>query len=351
MTAAASSYAALPADLRADRSVIVSLWASNLGHAERRQDKFDWFYLRNPAGLPHVLLAHSPAPDGPAVGVIGLAGREMQFDGQALRAGLLADFGVLAEHRTLYPALLLQTALRDRFLPQFGLIYGFPNAKSEPVVRRLGYTPAGAMVRYVRVLRSASYLPARLPHALRLALGQTADWWRHAWRRRRYAHDFSGVFAQWLDQPDARFDALWAAQRERDGLIGVRDQRYLAWRFEHKPWKTFRFLALSRRTGGLLAYAVTEIAGGVLHVRDLLWHPQAPEAIDLLFDTLFRDARSDGRSSVSFEFLGCPPLQHAVHRLGMVARGQRPVMYLPGDGQPPGIRTAAWYLTNADEDS
>ena len=49
MTAAPSSYAALPADLQTDRSTIVSLWVTNLGHPERRQDKYDWFYLRNPA--------------------------------------------------------------------------------------------------------------------------------------------------------------------------------------------------------------------------------------------------------------------------------------------------------------
>jgi len=39
MTAAPSSYAALPADLQTDRSTIVSLWVSNLGHPERRHHR------------------------------------------------------------------------------------------------------------------------------------------------------------------------------------------------------------------------------------------------------------------------------------------------------------------------
>ena len=350
MTAASSSYAALPADLQTDRSSIIALWVSNLGHPERRQDKYDWFYLRNPAGAPHVLLAQAPAENGTPVGVIGLGPRQMQCAGTPLTAGLLADFGVLAEHRTLYPAMLLQTTLRNLYLPQLGLIYGFPNPKSEPVVKRLGYASAGPMVRYVRVLRSAHYLPERLPMPLRRALGHVADWWRHRLRRTRYSHDYKGFVVQWMDQPDSRFDALWAAQRTRPELLGVRDRAYLAWRFEQKPWRKFRFLTLSARDNGLIAYAVCESVGKVLHVRDLLAHPDHPGCAELLFDALFHDARADGRSSVSFEVLGPPSLQHTLQRLGMVARGQRNALFTASETLLPSIGQTPWYLTSADED-
>ncbi|MGC9163965.1 MAG: GNAT family N-acetyltransferase [Thiomonas sp.] len=351
MSAAASSYAALPADLRTDRSTIVSLWASNLGHPERRQDKFDWFYLRNPAGAPQVLLAHCPAEHGKPIGVIGLGTRQMLLAGKPIQAGLLADFGVLAEHRTLYPAILLQTTLRDRYLPQLDLIYGFPNAKSEAVVKRLGYAVAGPMVRYVRVLRSANYLPQRLPHALRRSLGYTADWCMRTLRRARYPHDMRGFFAQWLDQPDARFDLLWAAQAGQPLLIGLRDCRYLTWRFEHKPWKNFRFLTLNSSTHGLIAYAATEVAGSVLHIRDLLCHPDHPDSLSLLLDTLYHDAHSDGRTSISFECLIPAAMQQSLMRTGMVARGQRNVLFTTSGPNSEAIRQIPWYITNADEDS
>jgi hypothetical protein len=274
----------------------------------------------------------------------------MRLAGQPIHAGLLADFGVVAEHRTLYPAMLLQTSLRDQFLPQLGLIFGFPNPKSEPVVKRLGYAVAGPMVRYVRVLRSANYLPARLPHVVRHTLGRTSDWWRHTLRRTQYAHDFSGVFAQWMDQPDVRFDALWRAQGGQALLIGVRDCRYLAWRFEQKPWKKFRFLTMNSRTNGLIAYAATEVIGPVMHIRDLLCHPGHPDSLGLLLDTLFRDAHSDGRTSVSFELLGPAPMQQSLLRLGMVARGQRNVMFTAAGPNADAIRLTPWYITSADED-
>ena len=350
MTAAPSSYAALPANLQTDRATIVSLWVSNLGHPERREDKYDWFYLRNPAGEPHVLLARTPAENGVAVGVIGLGIRHMRLGDRLVEAGLLADFGVVAEHRTLYPAMLLQTSLRDRFLPQLGLIYGFPNPKSEPVVKRLGYKVAGRMVRYVRVLRSAHYLPAQIPHPIRRIVGRATDGWRHAWRRSQYAHDFRDRSAQWLDQPDARFDALWAAQSDPALLIGVRDRRFLAWRFEHKPWRKFRFLTLSAKDNGLIAYAVCEAVGKVLHVRDLLCHPDYPDCLALLFDALFHDAYADGRSSVSFEFVGPARVVNTLERLGMVARDSRNVMCTQTDAHALAMQQAQWYLTSADED-
>lgn len=346
--AAASSYVALPANLHADRRTIVSLWASNLGHPERREDKFDWFYLRNPAGAPQVLLAYCPAADGSPVGVIGLGTRRMQLQGKLIDAGLLVDFGVLPEHRTLYPAMLLQTTLRDRFLPTLGMLYGFPNAKSEPVVRRLGYEVAGQMVRYVRVLRSADYLPARLPRAVRQALGTTADWCTRTLHRACRVQGLTGMCTQWLDQPDSRFDALWAAQSALPVLLGVRDRRYLTWRFEQKPWKTFRFLTLNSRSDGLVAYAATEVASRVLHIRDLLWHPAHPYSLELLLAALFRDAHSDGHSSVSFELLAPAAWQQTLLRLGMVPRGKRQVMFTTAGIDLP--CQTAWYLTNADED-
>ncbi|CUB00581.1 hypothetical protein [Thiomonas bhubaneswarensis] len=351
MTAAPSSYAVLPADLQADRDIIVSLWISNLGHPGRRQDKYDWFYLRNPAGAPHVLLAHAPAESGTPIGVIGLGIRQMRLAGQPVEAGLLTDFGVVAEHRTLYPAMLLQTTLRDRFLPQLGLILGFPNPKSEPVVKRLGYKVAGRMVRYVRVLRTSPYLPKQIPHTIRRLVGRAADWSRHALRRSRHAPDARGYLAQWLDQPDARFDALWNAQNDPTLLIGVRDRAYLAWRFEHKPWKKFRFLTLSSREDGLVAYVACEAVGKVMHVRDLLCHPDHPDSLDLVFDTLFRDAYNDGRTSVSFEFLGPVGMVEALQRLGMVARDARHVMYTMSEARAETLSQAQWYFTNADEDS
>ena len=343
------SYAVTGADLESDREAIVALWSSTLGHAERRNDKFDWFYRRNPGGTPTVLLAHPAAAAAASIGVVGLGPRRMQIDGRPLTAGLLADFGVSPEHRTLYPAMLLQTALRDRCLPRLGLIFGFPNPRSEPVVRRLGYSAVGRFVRYVRVVRSADYLPAAIPAIARRGLGGLIDGWRRGALPRPPEPDALAI--EWQERPDERFDALWQAQIGQPMLIGVRDRAFLEWRFESKPWRQCRFLTLRRLDGGLAGYAVCETADKALHIRDLLIDPRLPGSLGPLLRAAFRAARASGRSSVSFEFLGPRWMRDVLLALGMVPRESSSVLAtaLPEAAGPPLIERD-WYLTFAAQD-
>ena len=351
MSDSPSSYAVEPASLETDRDVIIALWASNLGQPERRRDKFDWFYLRNPGGRPTVVLARSPVGSLHSVGVLGLGPRQMQIDGERINAGLMADFGVSAEHRTLYPAMLLQTTLRDLCLPGLGLMFGFPNPKSEPVVRRLGYSVVGRLVRYVRVLRSADYLPVAIPQVVRQGLGASADWWRHTLRLQLCRRKLKGLLVQWQEQPDSRFDDLWQTQIGQPMLIGVRDRAFLAWRFEQKPWRQSRFLTLQRPDGSLVAYAVCEIAGKVLHIRDVLTDPSLPNSLELILWAVFRHARKNGQSSVSFEFLGPESMRKTLLDQGMVPREYSNVLATTlSSSKERALLTRDWYVTFADQD-
>ncbi len=349
MSESPPAYAVSRADLDSDREAIVTLWSNTLGHAERRNDKFDWFYRRNPGGAPTVLLVHPATAAGSSIGVAGVGPRRLQLDGRLLEAGLFADFGVAPEHRTLYPAMLLLTALRDRGLERFALLFGFPNPKSEPVMRRLGYAEVGRLVRYARVVRSADYLPQAIPAPLRRVLGGLADLARRGVLALRRAP--ADVAAEWQDGPDERFDALWQAQLGLPQIIGVRDRAFLAWRFEPKPWRAYRFLTLRGRTGDLLGYAACETEGKVLHLRDLLVDPRRPDCLAPLLRAAFNAARAEGRSSVSFEFLGPRRLRDAVRALGMSPREDSRV-FATAPASPGAVSPLErdWYLTFADQD-
>lgn len=347
--AASTSYVAVAADLAADRDVMVQIWCDTLGHPERRRAKFDWYYLRNPAGAPRTLLIEHP-PGGDRVGVLTLSPRQMQIDGSLHTFGMLMDYGVKAEHRTLYPAMLLQTAMRDRYLDDTGVIFGFPNERSEPVVRRLGQKVVGQMVRYARVVRSRDYLPRRWPDWLRglaapgvdlaLALGRQG-----ACRLR------APLRLEWLDAPDDRFDALWQAQSERSGCIGLRDRTFLAWRFASGPGHPHRFLALVHPRDGLLAYAVCAFEDRVATVRDVLCHPAHPELLPQLLGGVLREARRLGAHSMSLVGLFPQDLVRQLRNAGMVARDQHPLMAQYGRQAPASWTICDWYATDADNDA
>ncbi len=348
--AAAPAYTVRPADLDADAARVVALWQGNLDVAQGAA-KYDWFYRRHPAGRAEVLFVYAQADAAP-VGTLGMGPRAMRIGAQTVSAGVLADFAVVAEHRTVLPALRLQTVMRDIALQRHAFAFGFPNRKAAPVIKRVGYRPVGEMTRHVRVLRTAAYLPDRLPHWLRKVLGGAADIVR-AWRldaRWRWIGSWSkGV---WLDTPDARFDRLWArVAAANETLIGERDQAFLAWRFGAEPGKTYRIFALATSDGEIDGYAVCERVGDVLHVRDVLASSAPAPMLPRLLAHLMHAARRDGVASVSLEFCGATQVRDALVRAGMQPRDARPVYAMCAPAFAERVAAQAWYLTCADEDA
>lgn len=350
-----NAYRVEPADLDADARTIIDLWSSNLGHAERRQGKFDWFYRDNPAGQPYVLLLRHGQCEA-AVGTVGIGSRSMRCGTEPISAGLMGDFAVDTQHRTLFPALTLQRAVLTQGLARHPILYGFPNAKSLPVVMRAGFAVMGHLGRYACILRlSGHQLPHALPAPLRTLFGRILDTALHLGRRVASALlDRDKHLTAWLDAPDERFDALWEAQAGTDSLvIGRRDRAFLHWRFVQKPSRSYRFFTLTeRRSGRLSAYAVCEPGGETLHIRDFLCAPAWQSNLASLLRALARDAARQGYTRMSMEFLGPAELTNAMREAGMLLRDPKSqsVILAANPERASCLEGKNWYLTGADAD-
>lgn len=375
------SYRVEPADLDKDAAQIVALWSFNLGHAERRQAKLDWFYRDNPAGIPQVLLLKHGQSVEP-IGTVGLGARTLRCGPHSVRAGLMADFAVNTEHRTLFPALTLQRAVLEQGLARHELLYGFPNAKSLPVVKRAGFDVAGGLSRYVRVLHTQDYLPNWLPGWLRHGLGGGLDIalrLRYGLIPRLLLREH--VQTAWLDQADARFDSLWAEQQvDNTGVIGVRDCAFLNWRFRSTARHRYRIFALTHATperprkptsrsastvsraagiesmsadDKLLGYAVCETDGTSLQVHDLLAANPVSQHLPVLLRRLTRDARQQGYRSISLEFMGEVERVALLLRAGFREREPRsqPFILAMTAAMRSVMQGRPWYLTRADVDT
>ena len=350
--AGAPDYRVEPARLPEQAQSIVALWSEALGFAERRPLKLDWFYLRNPAGEPRLLLLMHEAR---VVGVTGLGGRRLCWRGRELDGALMGDFAVDSHHRTLYPALVLQRAALEQGLERHELLYGFPNAKSLPVVRRAGYQVLPGMGRYARALRSEAYLPGAWPGPLRRGVGAALDAalsLRHAaalWQHGR------GLREQWLDGPDERFDDLWARASRAlgDCVLGRRDGPFLRWRFEARAWHRTRFLVLfDPATRRLAGYAACETEGGAMHVRDLLVQQASAPLVAHVLRLAARQARAQGLRSLSMQCGGPPWLRAGLRAAGLRLReaGAQPMILAQPPDTPTPLAQACWYLTGADSD-
>ena len=315
--------------------------------------KLDWYYRHNPEGTPLVVfLYHIDTQD--TVGVASVGPRRIRFGGEMLRAGALVDFVTRPEHRTFFPAMFLQREVRRRALGEYTILFGFPNANSLPIVRRVGYQCVGQMVRRARVLRTAAYLAKYLPDWLSRVVGPLIDSLRATEMAMRVLVN-TGFQSQWQERPDAGFDELWQRMAAPGVVMGVRDMAFLTWRFVDVPSKSFKFFTLvSSADRRLVAYAVCEANGAVLQVEDFLIDAEMPSAGTRLWLDLSREAMRMGYASLSVDFLGCDRLQRQLNAVGLLVRQKRPVFASvaksSGGASMWPTETSMWYLTSADDD-
>lgn len=344
---APSPYQAVAGEPARDRDAVLSIWAGHLGQASQHAAKYEWFYRQCPFGSPLLqLLRH--VPSGQWVGTCAAGPRRMLWQGEELQAGVLVDMAVLPQHRSLGPAMIAQAALMAAADARFGLLYGFPNRKSLPVVQRLGYGVLGEMHRRARVLRYRGYLPRVLAPPVAAVAGALLDAaaalaWH--WRRWHTRH----CRAQWSDRVDPRMDALWAASPPLAGPVTVRDCRFLAWRFDASPLVRTRYLLLADADGRLRAWFACQAQGATLQVRDFWSHQGANGMPRDCLDALAVAAWRAGHAAVSVEFAGSEAAHRAWQAAGFSARDRRPVIgrWAPAAGDP-GI--PGYHFTAADED-
>jgi hypothetical protein len=344
---ATAAYTVTVADLQADRQRIVALWQINPLQPDLADAKYQWLYLDNPSGpARHLLLHHGSQPE--PVGAAGMVTRQFVARGAPLAAGLLTDLYVRAEHRSLFPALMLQKQMRSVGLGVHGLLYGYPNDKSLLVVRRLGYRRLGDFARFVCLLRYGEYLEHWLPRGPSRFVGAIVDRCLPlVFRPHRLLRE--GWRGEWLDGVDVRFDALWEAARRADGIIGVRDRRYLSWRFLARPSHRYRIFALSKSNADAIAgYAVCEVIGDTMHIRDMLVAPQVGGAHRVLLHLLARQARLQACTRLSFDVLGDDTLHRRLRAAGLFERGTTPLVALWHPDLDATMEKLDWYLTAAD---
>jgi hypothetical protein len=341
-------YAVRAADLHEDRKRVLDVWRGMV--ASQPEAKYEWFYQRHPYRSPTLLIL-THGCDNVCIGVAGLGTRKVCVQGFDATAGVLVDLMVQREHRTLYPALLLQKKIQATALGQHRIVYGFPNRNAAPIVRRLGYIKVGDLVRYSKVLRHAPFLERRgvAGHPSK-ALGAVADLVTLLYFR-PYRAPRTSCRVSWESTVDARFDALWQRARSFDGLIGVRDAQFLSWRFLSQPGHRYLIFVMGAQDSvEIVAYAVCEDKGNSLHVRDFLVDPACTGGVRLLFHLLSNEARAKGYENLSFAFLGPARVREELVAAGFMPRETQPLYATFNAQDEARLHKLEWYATNADED-
>lgn len=350
VTDAAPVYAARIGDAFFDRELVLAVWQGALSQESRlHAAKYEWFHQRCPGG-PSLLALIDHAPTGACIGTSAVGQRRMLWQGREIRAGVMADMAISAQHRTLGPVLILQAKLLDAAAGRFDWLYGFPNAKSIAVAKRAGFPVIGQLRRYSRILRHGGYLSRVVPQAIARPLGWLFDILldTRRWLTRRLGKP---LIAEWSDRVDPGMDQLWLESAHGDGLIAVRDSAFLRWRFDECPGALTRYLYLrERHAGPLLAWFACQVDGTTLHVRDFWSRDAAGGLPRSQVEALLLAARRDSssHSAVSVEYAAAPPKLAGWLAAGFTERARRSII---GRHLTEGrAQITHLHLTAADED-
>lgn len=321
-----SQYYSSEADLAASQDQILGIWALGLeGLVDKvAEAKYRHYYVDNPAGTGTCMLLHDEVSDK-AVGAQGLIPRSLFAGEHRIAAAILADFVVAPDHRFLGPALMLMRSCIDASRDRYAFVYGTPNDKSVAILRRAGIRPYGALTRYTKLIRSASYLSARVPPWIASPLAAIAD---AAIACADHARDiyFAGRF-RWSEHRSfgSDFQEIWDG-RQTDILTGDRSPTALSWRYASSdaecPWN---FSVATDRMGNPIGYVIWRQLNGIALVSDFFCS-SLDRSVRALLQSFAVYVRRFAVQKISLEYLGGQQVAAALKACGFEPREQSRVV-------------------------
>jgi hypothetical protein len=348
---AESTYDIVLADPREESAAVLRIWHGHFGPDADHPEKFRHIYLGNPFGPPLILLLRH-IESGEYVGAAAAVPRPMILDGRRIDAAVLSHFAVLPAHRSLGPALRLQTGVIEACEGRFDLIYGMPTPKAEPVVKRIGYSRIASLKRYVKILRYGGYAARVLPSWLARPGGWSIDALAIASSQIRRAWP-DGLRSTWTPHPAPDFDELWKNAPMHPGLASTRTVDFLTWRFSVLHGAEVRFLQI-RSAGKPMAWFACEDSGGKngrMSVIDYWFGRLVPEERKRCIRHLLSVAAAAGCAVIDIKLSGDRYDSDQWSASGFVERDESPIVAKCYSGSISLGDPGRIHMTYADQDS
>ncbi len=339
----------------ADESLLRQAW--EIHRATRKESctlaRMEWLYRQNPDGGAVIWTVRANGEDEVAGFTVALP-RRMVVDGQQRICWNGADFSILPAYRTLGLAIKLRRAAKEAIdCGRADFLYAHPNERMAVIHARVGHTALGKMVRYARVLRSEAYWSERTRNrSAGWLLGKVTDpLLRLAGRELRHRRSLAVRIVP-NARFDDRFDHLFGDTTAGHRVVGVRDARYLNWRYADNPlYRTDAVIAEEgKRLRGYLLFVVEQ---GTAHVKDI--YPPGDDVVSRdLIATLLRHAYEQRLRSVSFVALESNPVLACFREFGFRQRPGTSQMFVyahkDSAWQNAVMDCNAWFLTVGDRD-
>ncbi len=301
------------------REGLLKVWTENMSDS-RISDIADarlrWFYYENPLEPPRTILTTYGEPEE-VVGCGSTLPSRIWAMGRMVLAGVQCDFAVMKRHRLGGAAMAIQRALiaSSRTVGE-AFMLAFPNEKSLPIFKRVGYRIVTQAHGWVKPLRSYTKLRdhVNIPLVakaasivLDAALG-VADFFRSLPHAGRYRGEL-------LDRADERFDALWERCRDQRAITGDKTAAFLNWRYADFKSIRHRFFVLTdKRTNQMAGFVVFAVEGGRVFIHNL-FAADMTSTLDALLLKFAATMRKAGCISLFVSYAGQSSFSQRLERL------------------------------------
>lgn len=233
---------------------------------EQRLALWKWRYDRNPArtdAFPSFLVVEEK---GRIVGVHGLIPLRMKAGNRELNASCSCDLAVDPGARSV--GMKLKLAALSRELSPFHLSTSANEPACRITVALGGREVSHCRAKWILPLKASGLMSRRwakkgeaweMIAGANRAILKPADWIMAISRSLKSLKEVAGGKIVDVTVFDARFDRFWEELAEEQGILVVRDSRYLNWRYSGYPFPGIQSFDLSRREQ-LLGFAVIHLA-------------------------------------------------------------------------------------------
>ena len=346
-----SEYTIQPADIINDEKDIISLWCESFPETKGFEYKYNWLYKNNLYKDSQLFLLKNEH-ENISVGIQGISARCFEFNNKSILVGLVGDFAVSKQHRTLGPGLKLLKYTMTAALNSNDFIYSFPNINAVPVVKRSGYKLQKNINRYVKINRSEAYLARFTSRYIAKMIAPMIDSLIITFDTVRLAIHTIACKSEFIDEMDIQLNKLWREASFKDGcLLQCRTKNYIDWRSqEHISARINYFIIKDNKTMvGYIAYILNEKSKNILIV-DFFAKNQS-NYLKALFSKFVLAVRKKKVNSISVEFTGPKNIAVAVESVGFKKRDSRPVFYKFKEGSDLESNVPDIFLTAWDEDA
>jgi hypothetical protein len=333
---------------------IIEIWKGNL--SEFHDDRYEWFYFRNPSGQAKSWLAINDQGEV-ITGSAALYPRDIKVDNRNCKIGIAADFAIQKAHRVFGPAIQLQKAIINSYSETgYSFILAYPSLSSRAVFERVGYRILGTASGWSRVLKSKNKVQGFF--RIRL-ISFIASLFYDSFMKLSdefFLFFYKGKFrTKILDRCDEKFDDLWLRAKDKYPILGERSSKYLNWRYVDNQSNPHKFyVALNEVETRVHAYINYVIKNNTAYISDILAEEDSNSEKFILLK-FSKEMRKAGIESIYITYLGNMKFTRLLKKLYFFERKQSRVcfIHLPNENENT-MKTLLdlnnWYLMDGEMD-